>query len=146
MSSHSVTNSTEKSRRLVDKAGVKVTRTPLSIGQLLSYPTDEELQACWELCRLFDNMSFWVIWLPTGSCTDLVLHLILPVAFRLIHDIPSAWSIMMTYHHEPQIMLLKCIMRASVYVPLCFGIQSLVSIDNTGFDAICFDYSSYHRS
>jgi hypothetical protein len=30
-------------------------------------PTATEVQACWELCRLHNNVGFWVVWLPTGK-------------------------------------------------------------------------------
>lgn len=33
--------------------------------RLLSLPTATELQGCWELCRLHNNIGFWVVWLPT---------------------------------------------------------------------------------
>ncbi|RDB21359.1 4-hydroxybenzoate polyprenyltransferase, mitochondrial [Hypsizygus marmoreus] len=65
-------------------------------------PTHTELQACWELCRLQNNIGFWVVWLPT------------------------AWSIAMAYHAEPEISALGALQRAAVYVPLCFGIKSLI--------------------
>ncbi len=30
-------------------------------------PTRIEIQACWELCRLHNNIGFWVVWIPTGT-------------------------------------------------------------------------------
>jgi 4-hydroxybenzoate polyprenyltransferase len=47
--------------------------TKTSIGfaataaSLVALPTRKELQACWELCRLHNNIGFWVVWLPTGK-------------------------------------------------------------------------------
>ncbi|KAJ7683538.1 UbiA prenyltransferase [Mycena rosella] len=65
-------------------------------------PTRTELQACWELCRLHNNIGFWVVWLPT------------------------AWSIAMVYRAQPEISAAQALLRAMVYVPLCFGIKSLI--------------------
>lgn len=38
-----------------------------TLGGILSLPTSKEIQACWELCRLHNNIGFWVVWLPTGD-------------------------------------------------------------------------------
>ncbi|KAJ7618514.1 UbiA prenyltransferase [Roridomyces roridus] len=69
---------------------------------LFALPTRQEVQACWELCRLHNNIGFWVVWLPT------------------------AWSIAMVYHAQPEIRATDALLRALVYVPLCFGIKSLI--------------------
>ncbi|KAJ6473149.1 UbiA prenyltransferase [Mycena sanguinolenta] len=68
----------------------------------LAVPTLTELQACWELCRLHNNIGFWVVWLPT------------------------AWSIAMVYRAQPEISASNALLRAIAYVPLCFGIKSLI--------------------
>ncbi|KAJ8093222.1 hypothetical protein PM082_020707 [Marasmius tenuissimus] len=70
--------------------------------QMLSPPTMTELQACWELCRLHNNIGFWVVWLPT------------------------AWSIAMAYHAQSNISGKEAIFAALSYIPLCFGIKSLI--------------------
>ncbi|KAJ6610484.1 UbiA prenyltransferase [Mycena sp. CBHHK59/15] len=71
-------------------------------GFLFSAPTSIEIQACWELCRLNNNIGFWVVWLPT------------------------AWSIAMAYRTKPEISGADALFRAFIYVPLCFGIKSLI--------------------
>ncbi|KAJ7916280.1 UbiA prenyltransferase, partial [Mycena leptocephala] len=58
--------------------------------------------SCWELCRLNNNIGFWVVWLPT------------------------AWSIAMVYRAQPEISASDALLRAIIYVPLCFGIKSLI--------------------
>ncbi|KAJ7210642.1 UbiA prenyltransferase [Mycena haematopus] len=65
-----------------------------SPAAVFAVPTLTELQACWELCRLHNNIGFWVVWLPTGKAY---------------------------FRFQPR-------MRFSVhtYVPLCFGIKSLI--------------------
>ncbi|KAJ7476867.1 UbiA prenyltransferase [Mycena galericulata] len=73
-----------------------------SAARLLALPTGTEIQACWELCRLHNNIGFWVVWLPT------------------------AWSIAMAYHAQPDLSARDALLRAAVYVPLCFGIKSLI--------------------
>ncbi|KAJ7740582.1 UbiA prenyltransferase [Mycena metata] len=70
--------------------------------RLLALPTSTELQACWELCRLHNNIGFWVVWLPT------------------------AWSIAMVYRAQPELSATDALIRAAVYVPLCFGVKSLI--------------------
>ncbi|KAJ7867923.1 hypothetical protein B0H14DRAFT_2730559 [Mycena olivaceomarginata] len=71
--------------------------------KLHSLPNRTEIQACWELCRLHNNIGFWVVWLPL------------------------AWSIAMAYHSIPEILASEAIKRAALYVPFCFGIKSLIS-------------------
>ncbi|KAJ7740589.1 UbiA prenyltransferase [Mycena metata] len=73
-----------------------------SSAAIIAIPTRTEIQACWELCRLHNNIGFWVVWLPT------------------------AWSIAMVYHAQSEISALDAILRAIIYVPLCFGIKSLI--------------------
>ncbi|KAF8880787.1 UbiA prenyltransferase [Infundibulicybe gibba] len=70
-----------------------------------------ELRACWELCRLHNNIGFWVVWLPT------------------------AWSIAMVYHAQPELPALTALSRAAAYVPLCFGIKSLIMTIDDLLDA-----------
>ncbi|KAJ7248608.1 UbiA prenyltransferase [Mycena haematopus] len=65
-------------------------------------PTATEIQACYELCRLHNNIGFWVVWLPT------------------------AWSIAMAYKAHPEISAASALLRAAFYVPLCFGVKSLI--------------------
>ncbi|KAJ7707196.1 UbiA prenyltransferase family, partial [Mycena olivaceomarginata] len=69
---------------------------------LLSLPTATELQGCWELCRLHDNIGFWVVWLPTS------------------------WSIAMAYRSQPELSGYEALLRSALYVPLCFGVKSLI--------------------
>ncbi|KAJ7196937.1 UbiA prenyltransferase [Mycena pura] len=68
------------------------------------------MQACWELCRLHNNIGFWVVWLPTGKATGF----------------SRSWSIAMAYRAQPAISAEDAILCALVYVPLCFGIKSLI--------------------
>ncbi|KAJ7629444.1 hypothetical protein DFH06DRAFT_1441434 [Mycena polygramma] len=75
---------------------------PTSPAALFAVPTRTEIQACWELCRLHNNIGFWVVWLPT------------------------AWSIAMVYRAQSEISGSDALLRAIVYVPLCFGIKSLI--------------------
>jgi len=70
--------------------------------ELCSLPDKGEVQACWELCRLHNNIGFWVVWLPT------------------------AWSIAMFYHANATVSGLTCLRIAGIFVPLCFGIKSLI--------------------
>ncbi|KAJ6595472.1 UbiA prenyltransferase [Mycena sp. CBHHK59/15] len=69
---------------------------------VFSLPTATELQGCWELCRLHNNIGFWVVWLPTS------------------------WSIAMVYRAQPALSGYEALLRAAVYVPLCFGVKSLI--------------------
>lgn len=73
-----------------------------SAGTLFGPPTSTEIRACWELCRLHNNIGFWVVWLPT------------------------AWSIAMACKSHPEIPAASAIHRALVYVPLCLGIKSMI--------------------
>ncbi|KAJ7177493.1 UbiA prenyltransferase [Mycena crocata] len=77
-----------------DTISRKATPHPMAI-------TTEEIGACFELCRLQNNIGFWVVWLPT------------------------AWSIAMAYRAHPEISGLQALRRALEYIPLCFGIKSL---------------------
>lgn len=99
---------------------------------LLSLPNRKEVQACWELCRLHNNIGFWVVWLPTGerftSSSLLETFLLTHACFNSL----LAWSIAMVYHAQPSISAITALTRAAEYVPLCFGIKSLASL-------------SYHR-
>ncbi|KAJ7037625.1 UbiA prenyltransferase [Mycena alexandri] len=61
-----------------------------------------EIRACWELCRLHNNIGFWVVWIPT------------------------AWSIAMAYNANPEISGTQALRRAVQYIPLCIGIKSLI--------------------
>ncbi|KAJ6555731.1 UbiA prenyltransferase [Mycena sp. CBHHK59/15] len=70
--------------------------------RVFSLPTATELQGCWELCRLHNNIGFWVVWLPTS------------------------WSIAMVYRAQPALSGYEALLRAAVYVPLCFGVKSLI--------------------
>ncbi|KAJ7859557.1 UbiA prenyltransferase [Mycena leptocephala] len=69
---------------------------------LFAPPTATEIRACYELCRLHNNIGFWVVWLPT------------------------AWSIAMAYKAHPEISAASALLHAAVYVPLCFGVKSLI--------------------
>ncbi|KAJ7161617.1 UbiA prenyltransferase [Mycena filopes] len=69
---------------------------------LLAIPTTVELKACFELCRLGNNIGFWVVWLPT------------------------AWSIAMACKAQADISITTSLLRAAVYVPLSFGVKSLI--------------------
>ncbi|KAJ7487794.1 UbiA prenyltransferase [Mycena latifolia] len=71
-------------------------------ASLFALPTATEIQACWELCRLHNNIGFWVVWLPT------------------------AWSIAMVYRAQPEMSAYDALLRAAGYVPLCFGVKSLI--------------------
>ncbi|KAF7354629.1 4-hydroxybenzoate polyprenyltransferase, mitochondrial [Mycena sanguinolenta] len=69
---------------------------------LFAFPTKTELQGCWELCRLHNNIGFWVVWIPT------------------------AWSILMVYHAQTELSAMDALIRAAIYIPLCFGVKSLI--------------------
>ncbi|KAJ6591118.1 UbiA prenyltransferase [Mycena vulgaris] len=73
-----------------------------SAGILFAPPTNTEILACWELCRLHNNIGFWVVWLPT------------------------AWSIAMACKAHPEISAARAVQCALNYVPLCFGIKSMI--------------------
>ncbi|KAK7056303.1 Para-hydroxybenzoate--polyprenyltransferase, mitochondrial precursor (PHB:polyprenyltransferase) [Paramarasmius palmivorus] len=84
------------------KSSYKVMTFYRSFFALLSPPSRTEIQACWELCRLHNNIGFWVVWLP------------------------SAWSIAMLYHSNSDISWVQTVRTLCAYVPLCFGIKSLI--------------------
>ncbi|KAJ7476863.1 UbiA prenyltransferase [Mycena galericulata] len=73
----------------------------MTLEAIFALPTRTEIAACWELCRLHNNIGFWVVWLP-------------------------AWSIAMVYRAQPEISASEAVLRAIVYVPLCFGVKSLI--------------------
>ncbi|KAG6811473.1 hypothetical protein H0H92_007245 [Tricholoma furcatifolium] len=77
---------------------------PAAVGLpgLFSVPSIDEVQACWELCRLHNNIGFWVVWIPT------------------------AWSIAMFYHANATVNGVICLKVALFFVPLCFGVKSLI--------------------
>ncbi|KAJ7124496.1 UbiA prenyltransferase [Mycena epipterygia] len=79
----------------------------ISPSIIFAVPTRTEIRACWELCRLHNNIGFWVVWLPTGK------RFTLP------------WSISMVYKAQPDISASEALVRAIIYVPLCFGISTL---------------------
>ncbi|KAJ7701748.1 UbiA prenyltransferase [Mycena rosella] len=73
-----------------------------SAGRLFAPPTNAEIRACWELCRLHNNIGFWVVWLPT------------------------AWSIAMAFKTHPEISATNTFYYALTYVPLCLGMKSMI--------------------
>ncbi|KAF8173880.1 UbiA prenyltransferase [Mycena galopus ATCC 62051] len=81
---------------------LKESSSTANAAKLPAFPTRTELQACWELCRLHNNIGFWVVWLPT------------------------AWSIAMVYHAQPELSAKVALLRAAIYIPLCFGVKSLI--------------------
>ncbi|KAF9564157.1 UbiA prenyltransferase [Agrocybe pediades] len=84
-------------------------RKPLSGS--LPFCTRAELQACWELCRLHNNIGFWVVWLPT------------------------AWSITMAYHAQQSITIIDYFACLLKFFPLCYGIKSLIMTIDDILDA-----------
>lgn len=78
-----------------------------------------EIRACWELCRLHNNIGFWVVWIPTGRK---FVHRPGCVLTRKC----KAWSIAMAYNANPEISGTQALRRAVQYIPLCIGIKSLV--------------------
>ncbi|KAH7872831.1 UbiA prenyltransferase family-domain-containing protein [Lentinula edodes] len=72
------------------------------LANLFASPSKEELNACWELCRLNNNMGCWTTWIPT------------------------AWALAMVYHAQPQIPGALALMWAAKYFVLCSGIKSLI--------------------
>jgi len=70
--------------------------------KLFNLPTRNEVRACWELCRLHNNIGFWVVWLPT------------------------AWAVAMAYHAQTDITTCHALFQVARYIPLCFGIKSLI--------------------
>ncbi|KAF7366541.1 4-hydroxybenzoate polyprenyltransferase, mitochondrial [Mycena sanguinolenta] len=85
----------------------------------MSPPTVAEIQACYELCRLHNNIGFWVVWLPTGES----IGKLPPGKFT---NLCVAWSIAMAYFSHPEISATSALLRAAFYVPLCFGVKSLI--------------------
>ncbi|KAJ7491570.1 hypothetical protein B0H11DRAFT_2398963 [Mycena galericulata] len=83
-----------------------------SAAKLLAVPTGTEIQAAWELCRLLNNIGFWVVWLPT------------------------AWSIAMVYRAQPDLSAQDALLRAALYVPLCFGIMVIDDLLDYDIDAL----------
>ncbi|KAG7096118.1 hypothetical protein E1B28_006792 [Marasmius oreades] len=81
---------------------VESPRKNVALSVLFKAPSTEEAQACWELCRLHNNIGFWVVWLPT------------------------AWSIAMAYNAQRDIAAINALQTALLYVPLCFGMKSLI--------------------
>ncbi|KIK53856.1 hypothetical protein GYMLUDRAFT_49149 [Collybiopsis luxurians FD-317 M1] len=69
---------------------------------LFALPSKEELNACWELCRLNNHMGCWTTWLPTS------------------------WALAMVYHAQPQISGITALLWAAKYLVLCSGIKSLI--------------------
>lgn len=53
---------------------------------LFRLPSSAEIEAYWELCRLHNNIGFWVVYLPTGSypcqamsyCSSLIVAFLQP--------------------------------------------------------------------
>ncbi|KAJ6608072.1 UbiA prenyltransferase [Mycena sp. CBHHK59/15] len=85
-------------------SGKPVTDVSTQKSGLLSVPTVEEIQACWELCRLHNNIGFWVVWLPT------------------------AWSIAMVYNSQPEISGMQAFRRAIMTIDdlLDYDVDALV--------------------
>ncbi|KAK7443756.1 Para-hydroxybenzoate--polyprenyltransferase, mitochondrial precursor (PHB:polyprenyltransferase) [Stygiomarasmius scandens] len=77
---------------------------PYSVKYLKDHLTviNQELYACWQLCRLHNNIGFWVVWIPT------------------------AWSIVMAYKSNSEVSLIDVTLHMLRYVPLCFGIKSFI--------------------
>ncbi|KAF4617687.1 hypothetical protein D9613_006263 [Agrocybe pediades] len=86
-------------------------RKPLSGSLPFCTRPRAELQACWELCRLHNNIGFWVVWLPT------------------------AWSITMAYHAQQSITIIDYFACLLKFVPLCYGIKSLIMTIDDILDA-----------
>lgn len=101
---------------------VITTRYSKTTGFILRPPTRTELQACWELCRLHNNIGFWVVWLPTGKSVVWILYFYADMLYLHI-----AWSIAMVYRAQAELSWVDAVSRAAIYIPLCFGIKSLVS-------------------
>ncbi|KAF7332726.1 UbiA prenyltransferase [Mycena kentingensis (nom. inval.)] len=81
------------------------------LRELLAVPTRTEIEACWDLCRLNNNMGCWIVLLPT------------------------LWSITMAYHANPEISGIDALKRAALYVPLCAGVKSLIMTIDDILDA-----------
>ncbi|KAF5336730.1 hypothetical protein D9757_013925 [Collybiopsis confluens] len=72
------------------------------IVNLFSFPSKQELNACWELCRLNNHMGCWTTWLPT------------------------AWALAMVYHAQSRVPATAALFWAVKYLVLCSGIKSLI--------------------
>ncbi|KAJ3718843.1 UbiA prenyltransferase [Lentinula raphanica] len=72
------------------------------LTSLLAPPSKEELNACWDLCRLNNHMGCWTTWIPT------------------------AWSLAMVYHAQPEVRGSVALLWAAKYLVLCSGIKSLI--------------------
>ncbi|KAF5378018.1 hypothetical protein D9757_009864 [Collybiopsis confluens] len=71
-------------------------------SHLFALPCKEELNACWELCRLNNHMGCWTTWLPT------------------------AWALAMVYHAQSNIPGMVALIWALKYLVLCSGVKSLI--------------------
>ncbi|KAJ7874019.1 hypothetical protein B0H14DRAFT_2569432 [Mycena olivaceomarginata] len=87
--------------------------------RVISLPTATEVQGFWELCRLHNNIGFWVVWLPTSKFYYIYRSQVLTCR-------ESGWSIAMVYRAQPELSGYEALVRAAVYVPLCFGVKSLI--------------------
>ncbi|KAJ3728637.1 UbiA prenyltransferase family-domain-containing protein [Lentinula raphanica] len=72
------------------------------LTSLIAPPSAEELNACWELCRLNNNMGCWTTWIPT------------------------AWALAMAYHAQSHVPGFVALLWAAKYFVLCSGIKSLI--------------------
>ncbi|KAF9063404.1 UbiA prenyltransferase family-domain-containing protein [Rhodocollybia butyracea] len=72
------------------------------LASLLSIPSKEEINACWDLCRLNNHMGCWTTWLPTS------------------------WALAMVYHAQPQIPGSLAVLLGAKYLVLCSGVKSLI--------------------
>ncbi len=88
----------------------------------IALPSKEEVQACWELCRLHNNIGFWVVYIPTGTS-----EVPSPLRIGVMTSPNIAWSIAMAYRAQDHLSIADALVRAAIYVPLCFGVKSLVS-------------------
>ena len=101
---------------------LKTESRPSFAVKLFAFPTKTELQGCWELCRLHNNIGFWVVWIPTGETARIdELGLLTD-----IHLPAEAWSIAMVYRTQPELSAADALFRAAIYIPLCFGVKCLV--------------------
>ncbi|KAJ3911464.1 UbiA prenyltransferase family, partial [Lentinula edodes] len=72
------------------------------LANLFAPPSKEEINACWDLCRLNNHMGCWTTWIPT------------------------AWALAMVYHAQPEIPGSVALLWAAKYLVLCSGIKSLI--------------------
>ncbi|KAJ7842669.1 UbiA prenyltransferase, partial [Mycena olivaceomarginata] len=77
---------------------------------LFSLPNLTEIKACWELCRLHNNIGFWVVWLP----------------LTILTGISQLGPLAMAYLARPEISGTDTLIKGAIYVPLCVGIKSLI--------------------